>query len=66
MDSRAGLRAVIFEEKFFGGQIINSHKVDNYPALPGISGYDLAEKLISQLREFEIDIKNKKISILTQ
>lgn len=59
--ARAGLKAVIFEEKFFGGQIINSHKVDNYPALPGISGYDLADRLISQLREFEIDIKNKKI-----
>lgn len=59
--ARAGLKTIIFEEKFFGGQIINSHKVDNYPGLPGISGYDLADKLISQLREFDIDIKNKKI-----
>lgn len=58
---RAGLKTVIFEEKFFGGQIINSHKVDNYPGLPGISGYDLADRLINQLREFDIEIKNKKI-----
>lgn len=58
---RAGLNAVIFESGFFGGQIVNSHRVDNYPGIPKISGYDLAEKLITQLKEFNIDIVNKKV-----
>lgn len=58
---RAGLNAIIFEGGFFGGQIVNSHKVDNYPGLPGISGFELAEKLISQLKEFDIEIVNKKV-----
>lgn len=56
--ARAGLKTIIFEEKFFGGQIINSHKLDNYPGEFGISGYDFADKLLSQLKEFDVDIKN--------
>lgn len=59
--ARAGLRTAVFEGRFFGGQITNSHKVDNYPGLPGISGADFAAKLLSQLKEFDIDIKNKKV-----
>lgn len=59
--ARAGLKTVIFEESFFGGQIINSHRIDNYPALPAISGYEFADKLLKQLKEFDIDIKNTKV-----
>lgn len=59
--ARAGLKAVIFESGFFGGQIVNSHKIDNYPALPGISGYEFASKLKEQLKQFDIEIKNNKV-----
>ena len=59
--ARAGLKTIIFEEKFFGGQIINSHKLDNYPATFGISGYEFANKLLSQLKEFDVDIKNSAV-----
>lgn len=58
---RAGLSVVILEKSFFGGQIVNSHKVDNYPGLPGISGYDLSDKFINQLKEFEVEMKNKNV-----
>lgn len=42
---RAQLSAVVVEKDYFGtGQIAVSEQVDNYPGLPGISGYDLGEK----------------------
>lgn len=43
--SRAELTtAVVEKEVMSGGQIINTYEVDNYPGLPGIGGFDLAEK----------------------
>ena len=62
--ARAGLKTVIFEKNFFGGQIVNSHRIDNYPALPKISGYDFAGRLLSQLKEFDVDIKNTGVKEL--
>lgn len=62
--ARAGLKTVIFEKNFFGGQIVNSHRIDNYPALPKISGYDFAAKLLDQLKEFDVDIKNSGVKEL--
>jgi len=59
--ARAGLKTIIFEEKFFGGQIINSHKLDNYPAAYGVSGYEFANMLLNQLKEFDVDIKNSGV-----
>lgn len=41
---RANLSAVVIEKEYEGtGQIAESGQVDNYPGLPGISGYDLGE-----------------------
>ena len=57
---RAKLNTLWLEKNFAdGGQILNTHKVDNYPGMPGIGGYELgeamtehAEKLgISSMRE---------------
>lgn len=43
---RAGLDAVIAEKEYMGtGQIAQTAAVDNYPGLPGISGFDLGEAL---------------------
>ena len=44
--TRAKLGAIIIEQNFMsGGQVINTYEVDNYPALPGISGMDLSLKM---------------------
>ena len=44
--SRAGLNAVILEKAgVSGGQVLTTYEVDNYPALPGISGFDLGMKM---------------------
>ncbi len=42
---RANMKSVVIEKEFMGtGQIAESSRVDNYPALFGESGYDLGEK----------------------
>ncbi len=43
--SRAELDTIVIEKNMMsGGQIINTYEVDNYPGIPGISGFDLAVK----------------------
>ena len=43
---RAQLDTVVIEKNMMsGGQILNTYEVDNYPGLPGISGFDLGMKL---------------------
>lgn len=42
---RAELDTVIIEKApISGGQIINTYEVDNYPGIPGISGFELATR----------------------
>lgn len=42
---RAELDTVVIEKNMMsGGQILNTYEVDNYPGLPGISGFDLGMK----------------------
>jgi thioredoxin reductase (NADPH) len=42
---RAELDTIIIEKApISGGQIINTYEVDNYPGIPGISGFDLSTK----------------------
>ena len=42
---RARLNAVVIEKEGCGGQMAQTYEVDNYPGLPGISGYDLGTKM---------------------
>lgn len=47
--ARATLSALVVEKDFMGtGQISITERVDNYPGLYGISGYDLGEKFREQ------------------
>ncbi|MBQ7766057.1 MAG: thioredoxin-disulfide reductase [Lachnospiraceae bacterium] len=43
---RACLNTLVLERTGFGGgQVLNTYEVDNYPGLPGISGFELAQKM---------------------
>ncbi len=43
---RACLDMLVLERTGFGGgQVLNTYEVDNYPGLPGISGFELAQKM---------------------
>ncbi|NLL80098.1 MAG: thioredoxin-disulfide reductase [Clostridiales bacterium] len=59
---RAGLDMLVIEKNYAsGGQVLTTYEVDNYPALPGINGFDLgmqmrehADKLGAEFLEAEV------------
>ena len=45
---RAGKNVLVLESHSYGGQIVTTPKIENYPATPGISGFDFATKIYEQ------------------
>ena len=45
---RAGKKTVVLEHMNYGGQIVSSHKVENYPAIASISGAEYSMNLLNQ------------------
>lgn len=45
---RAGKKTLLLDEKGFGGQILNTPEVENYPGIKKISGFELASTLYEQ------------------
>lgn len=59
---RARLRTLIIEEKpLSGGQILDTYEVDNYPGLPGITGFELGQKFRAHVDKFETEIVNSQV-----
>ena len=51
--ARAGLKVLLLEKFYAGGQIALSHQVDNYPGFPnGIDGFTLAQNMKVQAERF--------------
>lgn len=48
---RAGKKTVILEAETFGGQIVVSHKVENYPGIASISGAEFSMNLMNQAKD---------------
>lgn len=59
---RAGKSVMLLEESSYGGQIIKSLEVENYPAIKHISGYDFATNLYEQAIELGAKIKYLKVT----
>lgn len=60
---RAGLQSLVIEEQpLSGGQIINTYEVDNYPGIPGVSGFDLAQKMRSHAQEAGAEFCTGRVS----
>ena len=47
--SRAGKNVVVFEGEAYGGQIINTPEVENYPGIKSFSGFEFAQELKEQM-----------------
>ena len=61
---RAGKSVTVIEKETFGGQITSSPRVDNYPGLPGVSGNELADALLSQVMDLGGGIEMEQIAAL--
>ena len=57
---RANKKVLVLEAKSYGGQIINTPSIENYPAAAHISGFDFATNLYNQATEQGAEIKFEK------
>ncbi len=55
--SRARLKTLIIEKQTPGGQVLITEKVENYPGYVSIAGYELVDKMVEQVRNFQCEIK---------
>lgn len=53
---RAGKRVSVLEAKTYGGQIINSMDIENYPTYEHITGFDFATNLYNQAKNIGVEI----------
>lgn len=58
---RAAKKVLVLEAKSYGGQIINTLDIENYPVINHISGFDFATKLYNQVKDMRTDIIFEKV-----
>ena len=59
---RSGKSVLLFEKKAYGGQISQSHAVENYPGFKNISGAELSMSLHAQAKDFGCEFKNEAVT----
>lgn len=63
---RANKKVLIFEAKSYGGQILNASKIENYPGIESISGFDYATNLYNQVKKLGGEIKYGMVTKVTE
>lgn len=58
---RAGKSVLILENKSFGGQIVNSKEIENYPGIKNIDGFSLMKNLYDQISDLDVVFKNEEV-----
>jgi len=64
--ARAGRKVIVCERETLGGQITQSHQVDNYPGLPKISGMELSDAFCAQAMDAGAEIAFASVESLTK
>lgn len=59
---RAGKTVLVLEGTGFGGQIASSHLVENYPAIPAISGVEYSDALTAQAKALGAETRFGRVS----
>lgn len=57
---RAGKSVLVLEASTYGGQIINTPEIENYPAIQKISGFEFATNLYNQAKSLGAEIRIEK------
>jgi len=55
--ARANMKAVLFEAKDVGGEILNTDLIEDYPGFESVTGTDLATKMADHARKFGLRIE---------
>lgn len=63
---RAGKSVLVIEEKTYGGQIIVTPEIENYPGIQKISGYEFAQGLYEQAKSLGMNIEYGKVTEITK
>ena len=58
---RSNKKTLVLEKASYGGQIINTLSIENYPVEEHISGFDFATKLYNQAKNLGTEIKFEKV-----
>ena len=64
--ARANKKTLILEGKNYGGQIINTPDIENFPALNHISGIEYATNLYNQVKELGVTYKMEEVQNITE
>lgn len=58
---RGGKKVLVLEKTTYGGQIISTLDIENYPAEPSISGVELAKKFYNQAKDLGVEFEFEKV-----
>jgi thioredoxin reductase (NADPH) len=64
--ARARRRTVLLEKGVVGGQIALTELVENYPGVPSVNGFDLAQTMLRQAESYGLDMKSAETTALEQ
>ena len=63
---RAGMSTTLYEGEMYGGQIINTPEIENYPAIAKISGFDFANDLYNQAINLGATLEFDRVSAIAK
>ena len=63
---RANKKVLVLEAKAYGGQILKANKVENYPGIENINGYDLATNMYNQVMKLNCEFKYELVKKITK
>ena len=64
--SRARLDAVLLEKGTYGGQVLSTSHIENYPGFPdAVGGFELADLMHQQAQKFGLKIEYRGIENIT-
>ena len=63
---RAGMSTTLYEGEMYGGQIINTPEIENYPAIAKISGFDFAQDLYNQAINLGATLEFDRVSAIAK
>lgn len=58
---RAGKSVLVLEEKMYGGQIVVTPEIENYPGIAKISGFEFAQGLYQQAKDLGMEYQTGRV-----